>query len=84
MTKGFWFKPRKSMLDFGRPANWKGWASLLVFIFLFALVSQAIGAWAFSGFTPLTAGVWLFALMFLLIGIFLKVCNANTPPSENS
>ena len=46
----FWFKKRTSVTDFGRPANWKGWAAVILFIFIFALIMQMIGAWAFGGF----------------------------------
>lgn len=82
ITTRYWFKPRKSLADFGRPANWKGWAALLVFVFLFALLAQMIGAWLFSGLSPIGAGVWLFALMFILIGAFLKICNMFSPGND--
>jgi hypothetical protein len=84
MNKQFWFKPRKSIADIGRPANWKGWATLLVFVFIVALFSQMIGAWIFAGFKPLGMGVWLFAFLFIVIGVFLKICNRFTPGGEET
>ncbi|MFC6200027.1 hypothetical protein [Ponticaulis profundi] len=81
MATRYWFKRKTSALDFGRPANWKGWVALLIFIFLFALIVQMIGAWIFSGFSPLASGVWLFALLFILIGAFLKLNNHFSPPT---
>jgi hypothetical protein len=78
-----WFKPRRSVFDYGRPANWKGWAALLVFVFLFACLVQMIGIWGLRGFAPLTFGVWLLASLFVLLAVFLKLCNRFTPPSEN-
>lgn len=83
MSEAFWFKPRRSQFDYGRPANWKGWIALLTFVFLFACLVQMFGMWAIGGFAPLVTGVWLLALIFVLIAIFLKVCGKFTPPSEN-
>ena len=80
----FWFKKRTSVTDFGRPANWKGWTALLVFIFLFALLMQLIGAWAFAGFSPAAQGIWLIALVFILFGAFLKICNQFSPPADEA
>ena len=77
----FWFKKRTSVTDFGRPANWKGWAAVILFIFIFALIMQMIGAWAFGGFAPAVTGVWLFAMLFVLFGAFLKICNQFSPPA---
>lgn len=82
MSSGHWFKKRTSALDFGRPANWKGWAVLVVFVFFFALLMQFIGTWAFAGFFPLVKGVWLIAFLFMLIGGFLSLCNRFSPPVE--
>ncbi|MAI89537.1 hypothetical protein [Ponticaulis sp.] len=81
MSDQFWFKKRLSRFDYGRPANWKGWASLVVFVFLVAMLMQIIGAWAFGGFAPLATGVWGLALLFIVIGLFLKICNRFSPPT---
>ena len=82
MSARYWFRKRTSLLDFGRPAKWQGWAALLVFIFLFALLMQMIGGWAFGGMQPLAQGVWLLAFLFILIGGFLSLCNRFSPPVE--
>ncbi len=78
-----WFKPRKTLMDLGRPANWKGWAVVVVFAFLLIFLAQSIGAWIFNGFAPLVNGVWLFAMLFVLFGAFLRICNQFTPQGDD-
>lgn len=84
MTENHWFKKRTSTLDIGRPANWKGWVALILFVFLFALLAQMIGVWAFAGLKPLVAGVWLIALMLVLVGVFVKICNHFSPAGDDT
>ena len=84
METKYWFKKRKGVTDFGRPANWKGWATLFVFIFLFAFVVQMIARWFTLGMAPMGQGVWLGAMLFILIGVFLRLCNQFSPPSDEA
>ncbi len=83
MSSRYWFKQRKGISEFGRPANWKGWVALAVFIFVFAVVVQLIARWFTIGMVPAAQGVWLFALLFIVIGAFLSLSNRMSPPSEN-
>tara|TARA_B100000678_G_scaffold116618_1_gene97777 strand:+ start:2076 stop:2333 length:258 start_codon:yes stop_codon:yes gene_type:complete len=80
MSQTYWFKKRTSALDFGRPASWQGWVALLIAVFLVAILAQMLGKWAIAGFQPLAMGIWVFALAFVVLGAFIKLCNMKSPP----
>ena len=80
----YWFKKRKSVFDYGRPANIKGRLALAAFIFFFALVTFSLGSWFVDGMTPPLKGVWLFAFLFIVLGGFLRVCNTFSPPTDEA
>lgn len=79
MSSKHWFKARRSKFDYGRPANWKGWIALISFVFLFVILIQLLASWAMAGFYPVASGLWLFALLLVLIGIFIRLCNQFSP-----
>lgn len=80
MSTQYWFKKRKGVTDFGRPANWKGWVALLITVFFVAIIAQLVGQWASTGFNPPAKGVWLLAFGFIILGGFIKLCNMKSPP----
>lgn len=71
-----WFERKKDKADFigfAKPVAWQGWAVHLGTIFVFALLAQMLGRWAFvDGLKPLGLGVWLFAGVFLLLGLYFR------------
>lgn len=84
MSSKYWFKARRSKFDLGRPANWKGWVVLISFVFLFVILIQLVATWVMAGFYPAASGMWLFALLFVLIGIFIRICNQFSPDNGES
>lgn len=78
----YWFKKRKDITEIGRPASWQGWVTLLVTMFFVAIIAQFVSVWIMNGFKPLATGVWVFAMLFVLLGAFFKICNLKTPPSD--
>lgn len=79
-----WFEQKKEKSDFigfAKPVAWQGWAVHLGTIFLFALLAQLAGRWAFvDGFKPLALGVWALGGMFMLLGLYFRAVSYFSGP----
>lgn len=81
-----WFEQKKEKSGFVglvKPVAWQGWAVHLGTIFLFALLAQMLGKWAFlDGFRPVGLGVWLFAGVFMLLGLYFRAVAYFSGPKK--
>ena len=81
-----WFQKKREksgFIGFVKPVAWQGWAVHVGMVFIFALLAQMLGKWAFmDGFKPLGLGVWLVGGVFILLGFYFRIVSSFSGPKD--